>query len=37
MTLPEIKAALRDPAPTVEAAMFPTFTETTYQELAEKK
>ena len=37
MTLPEIKAALRDPAPTGEAALFPTFTETTYQERTGKK
>jgi glyoxylase-like metal-dependent hydrolase (beta-lactamase superfamily II) len=32
-SLGEIKAALNDPAPTGMAKMFPTFTETTYQEL----
>ena len=32
-TLAEIKAALRDPPPTGVARMFPTFTETTYDEL----
>lgn len=32
-SLEEVKAALNDPPPTSEAALFPTFTETTYQEL----
>jgi len=35
-TLAEVKAALNDPVPTGEAALFPTFTETTYQELTAK-
>ena len=36
MTLAQIKTALNDPPPTGEAAIFPTFTETTYQELTVK-
>jgi glyoxylase-like metal-dependent hydrolase (beta-lactamase superfamily II) len=34
-TLEEVKAALREEPPTGEAALFPTFTETTYQELTQ--
>ena len=36
MTLGQIKAALHDPPPTAEAAMFPTFPEDVYQELGPK-
>lgn len=35
-SLDEVKAALNDPAPTGAAKLFPTFTETTYQELTRK-
>ena len=36
MTLPQIKAALHDPPPTAEAAMFPSFPEDLYEELRSK-
>ena len=35
LDLEGVKAALRDPEPTGEAALFPTFTETAYQELTQ--
>lgn len=35
-SLDEVKAALHDPAPSGAAKLFPTFTETTYQELTQK-
>lgn len=35
-SLDEVKAALNEPAPTGAAKLFPTFTETTYQELTQK-